>query len=149
MIFFFQRQSSLLLSSAALALVACDNASPPATPANTPRSEPTAVVESTSARDLKQRQMAFLNRIREADPQQRTIDRALLNEQNELGLILDRSVEMDKIPALMRTMLTQMAKEFPGEDLTVIAYTPSEPPRKIGTARLDARTRAMSYTPAS
>ena len=132
----------------ALAVAACD-APPPATtpPVTSVRNEQKAV-ESNSPRDLKQRQMAFLNRIREADPQQRTIDRALLNEQNELGLILDRSVEMEKIPALMRTMLTQMAREFPGEDLTVIAYAPSEPPRKIGTARLDARTRDMTYTPA-
>jgi hypothetical protein len=71
----------------------------------------------------------------------------LLNEQNELGLILDRSVEMNKIPALMRTMLGQMAKEFPGENLTVIAYTPSNPPHKIGTARLNASSRDMTYTP--
>lgn len=90
--------------------------------------------------------MAFLNRIREADPQHRTINRAVLNEQNELGLILDRSVEMQNIPALMRTMLSQMAPEFPGQDLTVIAYAPSNPPRKIGTAHLDARTREMTYT---
>lgn len=92
--------------------------------------------------------MAFLNRIREADPQQRTIDRALINEQNELGLILDRSVEMKKIPDLMRTMLDQMARAFPDQDLTVLAYAPSNPPRKIGTAHLDARTRAMTYVPA-
>ena len=97
---------------------------------------------------LKQRQADFLNRIREADPQHRTIDRAILNEQNELGLILDRSVEMDKVPDLMRTVLTQMAREFPGQDLTVIAYTPSNPPHKIGTARLNAQTRDLSYTPA-
>ncbi|MDB6175325.1 MAG: hypothetical protein JWL59_4636 [Chthoniobacteraceae bacterium] len=92
--------------------------------------------------------MAFLNKIRAADPQQRTIDRALLNEENELGLVLDRSVDMDKIPALMKTMLTQMSREFPGQDLTVIAYAPSTPPRKIGTARLDSRTRDMTYNPA-
>ena len=98
--------------------------------------------------ELKRKQMEFLNRIREADPQMRTIDRAMLNDQNELGLILDRSVEMDKIPALMKTMLTQMAGEFPGQDLTVLAYTPSNPPRKIGTARLDARSRDMTYTAA-
>ncbi len=101
-----------------------------------------------STQDLQQRQLAFLNRIREADPQQRTIDRALINEQNELGLILDRSVEMQKIPDLMRTMLGQMARAFPDQDLTVLAYTPSNPPRKIGTAHLDARTRAMTYVPA-
>jgi len=92
--------------------------------------------------------MAFLNRIREADPSGKTIERALLNEQNELGLILGRTVEMDKIPTLMRGMLTQMAQEFPGEDLTVVAYAPSSPPRKIGTARLDSRSRDMTYTPA-
>jgi len=100
-----------------------------------------------STQGLQQRQMAFLNRIREADPQQRTIDRALINEQNELGLILDRSVEMQKIPDLMRTMLEQMAREFPNQDLTVLAYTPSNRPQKIGTAQLDARTRAMTYVP--
>ena len=96
---------------------------------------------------MKERQAEFLNRIRSADPQSRTIERALINDRNELGLILDRSVQLDDIPKLMKSMLTQMAKEFPGEDLTVIAYTPSNPPRKIGTGRLDARSREMNYTP--
>ncbi|CAN5559162.1 hypothetical protein BH18VER2_BH18VER2_11690 [soil metagenome] len=91
--------------------------------------------------------MAFLNQIREADPQGGTIERALLNEQNELGLILNRSVPLDKIPALMRSIMTQMAQEFPGQDLTVIAYTPSNPPHKIGTAHLNARTKDMTYSP--
>ena len=98
--------------------------------------------------NLKQRQADFLNRIRQADPQHRTIDRAMLNEQNELGLILDRTVEMDKVPDLMRTILGQMAREFPGQDLTVLAYTPSNPPHKIGTAKLNAQTRDMTYMPA-
>jgi hypothetical protein len=97
--------------------------------------------------NLKQRQIEFLNRIRKSDPQHRTIERALFNDRNELGLILNRSVELDKVPALMRTMLTQMAREFPGQDLTVLAYTPSTPPRKIGTARFNARTRDMTYKP--
>ena len=96
---------------------------------------------------IREKQAAFLNQIRSADPDARTIDRALINEQNELGLILDRTVELEKIPGLMRLMLTKMAAQFPGEDLTVIAYTPSNPPRKVGTARLDTRTRDMSYTP--
>ena len=135
----------VLLASAVLA--GCDVA-----PSNTQKTEGTPRVDSRSApqtlggSELKQRQVAFLNRIRAADPQQTTIDRALLNEQNELGLVLDRRVELDKLPELMRTMLTQMAQEFPGEDLTVLAYAPSEPPRKIGTARLDAQTRDMTYT---
>ena len=126
-------------------LVSCDVA-PPAASTSTPSAPANDSRAADGGRELRQRQVEFLNRIRAADPQQQTIDRALLNEQNELGLILDRRVEMDKIPDLMHMMLTQMAKEFPGQDLNVIAYAPSEPPRKIGTAHLNARTQDISYT---
>ena len=94
----------------------------------------------------REKQAAFLNQIRSADPDARTIERALINEQNELGLILDRTVELENIPALMRLMLAKMAGQFPGEDLTILAYTPTNPPRTVGTARLTAKTRDMSYT---
>ena len=97
----------------------------------------------------KQRQAEFLNRLRSADPQFKTIDKAVLNQQNELGLILDRSVSLDSIPALMKTMLGQMAREFPGQNLEVTAYAPSNPPMKIGTGQLDARTGNMTYTKAN
>ena len=60
----------------------------------------------------------------------------MLNDQNELGLILDRSVEMNRMPDLMRSLLTQMAREFPEQDLTVIVYTPSNPPLKVGAPTL-------------
>jgi hypothetical protein len=63
--------------------------------------------------ELKQRHLAFLNRLRNAEPGHRTIERAVFNEQNERGLLLNRSVELDKSPALMRPMLTQMARAFP------------------------------------
>lgn len=135
----------LLVFPALLLLAGCD-AAPSTAPIAQPAVELNRPAAGKNSGDLAQRQVAFLNRLREADPQQRTIDRALLNEQNELGLIMDRSVEMDKIPALMKTMLAQMAREFPGQDLTVIAYAPSTPPRKIGTARLNARSRDMTYT---
>ena len=114
---------------------------------NGPPVEQNRVAQPDARSDFKQRQLAFLNRIREADPQQRTIERAMLNEQNELGIILDGNVGMDRIPDLIRMMLTEMAREFPGQDLTVLAYTPSNPPRKIGTAHLDGRTREMNYVP--
>jgi hypothetical protein len=97
--------------------------------------------------DLRQRQAAFLRRLRAADPQNQTIERAVFNEQNDLGLILNRRVDLDAIPKLMRSVLVQMARAFPGQDLTVLAYAPSNPPHLIGTARLNARTRDMTYTP--
>jgi len=100
------------------------------------------------ASDLRQRQVAFLHRLRQADPRYQTIDKAVLNEQNELGVILNRHVELDAVRPLLRTLLTQMAREFPRQDLTVIAYAPTQPPRPIGTARFNARTRKMTYIPA-
>jgi hypothetical protein len=135
-------QLAALVLFQALMLAGCDPAAPIVR-----QDSGNLAAERAPADNLKQRQAAFLNRLRDADPQGRTIDRALLNEENELGLILDRSVEMERIPALMRTMLTQMAREFPGENITVLAYTPSNPPRKIGTAHLNAATRDMTYTP--
>jgi hypothetical protein len=89
----------------------------------------------------------FLKAIRDADPQEQTIQRALMNEEGELGLILTRNVAMDDIPRLMKSMLTRMASEFPGQDLTIVAYAPANPPLKIGTARLDSSSREMTYTP--
>jgi hypothetical protein len=91
-------------------------------------------------------QAAFLRRVRSSDPQFQTIERAVFNERNELGVVLSRSVEMDSIPQLMRSLLTQMAREFPGQDLTVLAYAPTDPPTRLGVARLSARTGEMTYT---
>ncbi|RYD31767.1 MAG: hypothetical protein EOP86_17190 [Verrucomicrobiaceae bacterium] len=132
-----------LMAAGTLFLTGCDSR-PAAAPPSTRMEESSP--SQGQPQSAKAKQADFLNRIRAADPQGRTIDRALLNEQNELGLVLDRSVELDKIPALMKVMLTKMAAEFPGEDLTILTYTPSSPPRKIGTARLNARTRDMTYT---
>ena len=89
-----------------------------------------------------------MHRLRQADPRYQTIEKAVLNEQNELGIILYRHVEMEAVRPLMKTLLTQMAKAFPRQDLTVIAYAPTQPPTPIGTARLNARTRQMTYSPA-
>ena len=128
-----------------LCVGACSPRSEPSV--SPPQAQQNPVSQLSTGPEFKQRQIAFLNRIRDADPQQRVIDRAMLNDQNELGLILDRTVEMNRIPDLMRTFLTQMAREFPGQDLTVVAYAPSDPPRKVGTAHLDSRTKDMNYLP--
>jgi hypothetical protein len=130
-----------------IGLSACDASSPSAVPLSGAFEQRVAATDADQG-TLKQRQAAFLLRIRKADPEHRTIERAVFNDRNDLGLILNHSVELDKIPALMRSMLTPMARAFPGQDLTILAYSPSNPPRKIGTAQLNARTRDMTYTPA-
>lgn len=146
--------AALLILLALAGVTACKPAPPPLVQRQTTSPEietsrnaaPSSLPPAGAAGSQRQRQAEFLNRLRGADPQYKTIDKAVLNEQNELGLILDRSVDLDSIPALMRTVLAQMAKEFPGQDLDVLAYAPSNPPTKIGTAHLDARTREMTYT---
>lgn len=114
---------------------------------------PNGAQQSVSTRaqsgSVEERRAALLNRIRSSDPEKATIERAMINDQNELGLILSRQTNMDDVPRLMKAMLTQMAQEFPNQDLTVVAYTPTQPPRTIGTARLNASTRDMTYQPAS
>ena len=109
---------------------------------------PAVQARDTAAGELRQRQVEFLHQLRQADPRYETIEQAVFNAHNELGVILNRHIDMDAVRPLMRTLLTQMARAFPGHDLTVIAYAPSEPPMAIGTARLNARTREMTYTPA-
>jgi hypothetical protein len=137
--------ATMILSGGFLLVGGCSPRSEPSE--SRPQAEQNRAVQPAADLEFKQRQIGFLNRIRDADPQRRVIDRAMLNERNELGLILDRAVEMNRIPDLMRTLLTQMAREFPQQDLTVIAYTPSNPPLKVGTARLDSRTNEMNYVP--
>jgi hypothetical protein len=141
----FPGMAMMVAGSSLLFVGACSPRSEPSV--SPPQAQESRASQPITGPEFKQRQIAFLNRIRDADPQQRVIDRAMLNEQNELGLILDRSVEMNRIPDLMRTFLTQMAAEFPGQDLTVIAYTPSSPPQKVGTAHLDSHTKEMNYLP--
>jgi hypothetical protein len=104
------------------------------------------VAGPANAQDLKRRQMDFLNQIRRVDPQYEVIDRAIFNERNELGIIVNRSVEMQKIRPLMRTLLTRMARQFPNQDLMILAYAPTNPPLKLGTAHLDGRTGTMAYS---
>ncbi|MGV3773839.1 MAG: hypothetical protein ACO1QB_13125 [Verrucomicrobiales bacterium] len=110
-------------------------------------SEP-LISRSEPVNNDRTRQLTFLNRIREADPQFKTIDKAVMNDRNELGIILDGTVNMDDIPALMRSLIKQMASEFPDQNLTILAYSPSNPPVLIGTGKLNAQTRDMTYTPA-
>jgi hypothetical protein len=144
------RQATLVLTTLIL-LAGCGRQTPTRGSADASGVEAASSTSPRSAasnRSSEQRRAELLNRIRAADPQQATIVRALLNENNELGLVLSRQANLDDVPKLLRTMLAELDKSFPGQNHTAIAYTPTNPPQTIGTARLDARTRDMTYTPA-
>ncbi len=118
-----------------------------------PPADPTAAQQTINQRsdpqNLRQRQIDFLNQIRRFDPQREVIDHAVFNAPNELGIVVNRTVEMQKIPALTRTLLTKMAQQFSYQDLTVVVYAPTNSPLKLGTAHFNARTGDMAYSPAN
>jgi hypothetical protein len=137
----------VLLASGLLCLAACQRqkreAGAPPSPieGQSPRESAAQVPES------RQRQWDHLNRIRQNDNLNSSIARTLLNDQNQLGVVLYSSVTLDKVPALMRTVMTEMAQEFPHEDVTLVVYAASTPPREIGTAQLNGQTGETIYTP--
>jgi len=80
-----RRLARLIVGGSLLFLGACSPRSEPAV--NAPQAQQNRADQPVTGQEFKQRQITFLNRIRDADPQQKVIDRAMLNEQNELGLI--------------------------------------------------------------
>ncbi len=87
----------------------------------------------------------FLTRLRFADPDYHLILMACLKER-ELNLLLSRQATAQDIPILLKGLLVQLSHEFPGEDLSVIAFRPIVPLHEAGTARLNARTGELTYT---
>ncbi len=113
----------------------------------TPSEEQVRAERDAQAPDEMQKQWTYLNRIRQSDALNTSIDRTMLDDQNHLGIVLFSSVTPDKVPALMRQVMTEIAQEFPREDLTLDVYQSATPPRKMGNAHLDGQTGQVTYTP--
>jgi len=94
-----------------------------------------------------QRHWTFLNRIRQDDAFNSLIDRTMLNEDNQLGVVLFSSVKPEQVSDAMNKVMTEMGREFPHEDATVAVYQLATPPKRIGTAHLDGQTEKATYTP--
>lgn len=119
----------------------------PAVETPTPSEEQNRPERATQVSESTQRQWTYLNRIRQGDAFYTSIDRTLRNDQNEIGVVLTSRVPADQVPDLMRKVMTEMAQEFPKEDVTLAVYAASAPPNKIGTAHLDGQTGKTTYTP--
>ena len=63
------------------------------------------------------------------------MEQAVRNAQNALDVMLHRQVEMAAVRPLMQPLLTQMAKAFPRQNVTVSADALTRPPTPRGTAR--------------
>ena len=78
----------------------------PVSSPNSPQDQGGLATPASAPDARKQRPADYLQRIRAAGLDHRTIERAMLNEQNERGLILDRGVEMGRMPPLAMGALT-------------------------------------------
>lgn len=101
---------------------------------------------AAAASESTRQHWAYLDRIRQRDPFSSSIERTLLTEQNEAGLVLSSSVSADKVPAVMRQVMEEMAQKFPQQDVTLTVFASAKPPRKIGTAHLNGQTGETTYT---
>ena len=119
----------------------------PAAEAPTPSVQQQRAKRAAEVPASTQRHWTFLNRIRQEDAYSGALHRTMLNEQNQLGLVLYSTVALETVPDLMRQVMTEMAKEFPNEEVTVAVYQVAVPPKRIGTAHLDGKTEEASYTP--
>jgi hypothetical protein len=86
----------------------------------------------------------FLNRLRQDDSYS-DIDRTLVNDQDELGVVLSSRIQSGQIEPLLQRVLKEMAREFPDEDITLNAYEPSKPLRKLSRVQLDGKTGEIRY----
>ena len=135
-----------LLLFVSLGIMGCSRNEPVTEPA-TPNEQQKRAERAAEMPEATQVRWTFLNRLRQQEPFD-TIDRTLVDGQSQLGVVLDPGVTPDKATALMKQVMTEMAREFPREDITLIVYESSTPLRKLGTARLDGKTGEVIYTPA-
>lgn len=133
---------------AALFFIAACHKPEPAAESPTPSVQQQRAERAAEVPASTQRQWTFLNRIRQEDAFNGALHRTMLNEQNELGVVLYSTVALESVPDLMRQVMTEMGKEFPNEAVTVAVYQVAVPPKRIGTAQLDAQTGEATFIPA-
>lgn len=133
----------MLLAMALVLLAGCDRQ--PAAPViseQTVRARQAAQVPEET-----RRHWMFLNQVRQDDALNRSIHRTLLTEEKQLGVVLYATVKPEAVEDVIHQAMTEMARKFPGEDVSVLVYMTATPPRKIGVARLDGKAGAITYTP--
>lgn len=97
------------------------------------KSVPSATAGRTAPTSTRQER--FLARIQQAAAGNHVIRTARMNGDNELGVVLDKQVELNQVKPLLTTLLKEMRSEFPGHSLQVIAYAPNG--RPLATMRYD------------
>ena len=101
--------------------------------------------------EMKHRQVALLMQLMVRQPDKFTYERAYLTEQNEVALVLNSDMNMDRLPDLMKAIMSVMVREFKVRIFTVVLYQAAgaAEPRKIGIVQADAGRRTLTHLPES
>jgi hypothetical protein len=102
---------------------------------------------AAKASESTRQQQAYLDRIRQREAFNSSLERTFLTDESEPALVLSSSVPLDKVPALMRDVMKEMAQKFPQQDVKLSVFASASPPKKIGTAHLNGQSGETSYTP--
>jgi hypothetical protein len=116
------------------------------TPSPTPSAQVQRAARAAEVPPPVRERWDYLNRIRQADTYD-AIDRTRVDDQNQLGVVLAANLNPEQIEELMKKALEALAKKFPAQDMTLDAYAPSKPLRKLGTAHYNAQSMQVTYTP--
>jgi hypothetical protein len=134
----------LFLSLALLSMGGCHKAESVKAASPAPSAQQKQTERAAKLPAALQREWTFLNRLRQTDKFD-AIDRTLANDQQQLGVVLSPKLLPGQIESLLKDALRIMAKEFPGQDLTLNAYEPTKPLHKLGRAQLDGKTQDIRY----
>jgi hypothetical protein len=107
----------------------------------------TQAARAAKAPEATRQHLAYLDRLRQRDPFNSSIERSLLTDQSEAGVVLSASIPADKVAGLMQEIMKEMAQKFPHEDISLTVFASSAPTKQIGIAHLSGQTEETSYAP--
>jgi hypothetical protein len=138
------KQLTVCLVSFSFLLCPACHKTAPLPPPTTPSEQQKRAEQAAELPASLQKHWTFLNRLRQSD-RYSGIDRTLVNDQRELGVVLSSNIHAGRIEPLLQEVMKKMAKEFPSEDIVLNAYESTQPLRKLGRARLDGKTEEITY----
>jgi hypothetical protein len=116
------------------------------TPSPTPSIQQQRAARAEQVPQPVQERWDYLNRMRQSDAYS-GIDRTRVDKENQLGVVLAANLTPSQVESTMKKAMESLARKFPNADMTLDAYAPSEPLRKLGTARFNAQSGQVAYAP--
>ncbi len=141
------RMTLAVLSVIAFAVAGGCGRKQAATPSPTPSIQEQRAARAAEVPQPIQDRWDYLNRIRQSDAYA-DIDRTRVDEQNQLGVVVAANLPPDRVDSIMKKAMGALAQKFPDSNMTLDAYAPATPLRKLGTARYNSQTGQVTYTPA-